>query len=513
MKLMRLHIVRLLLMALIVLPAVTSCYNYDEEESVAYSDVAAKYINVTISVSASDSPVTRANPTGGEYGDGVEEGIDRENLVNNITLIFFKDDAGINTTNTDTEVLFVKKYAVHEATSADYPANYTHTHKETEPTSGYYGKEVVYTTGNQRLEETDLEVGQTYQILVVANADPQVVPRDKIVNVREKVNALAYTGTGAGISATNFVMTSETNASVTLSNPTTIENENKYVYYFDCIHIERLAARIDYCTRGATYNETYGGYVYTKGNDIYVVTKVTPFNLYNESEYLFKRVQDAWPANSTIYLEDESLTNYVVDPSTAGKNDAAAAQALSYSNRLNDLLPAGAGNNNNNDTNPYTQVMADVHTTSLIIDNNNDNCIIIGYPKENTLKPNSPLKLFATGIIFEIDVYRGVNGPGGGGPGGGPGGNPRRETRKYYHYLRHQGEPLVDTHSYKAEMLERPKVEQDNSTCGDVPMKCGIVRNNIYRVSITGFSDEDGTITLTIEEEKWRHVDNPTIYI
>jgi hypothetical protein len=498
-------------MALIVLPATTSCFNYDDEDIIIDSQSGSHYINVTISVSASDSPVTRANPVGGEYGDGVEKGIDpRENEVNDITLIFFKDNAGINTTNTNTEVLFVKKYAVHEATSADYPSNYTHTHKETEPTSGYYSKEVIYTTGNQRLEETDLEVGQTYQILVVANADPLVVPGDKIVNVREKVNALAYSGTGAGINATNFVMTSETDASVTLSNPTPIEDENKYIYYFDCIHIERLAARIDYCTRGATYNETYGGYVYTKGNDIYVVTKVTPFNLYNESEYFFKRVQAAWPATSTTYLGDESLTNYVVDPLTAGKNDAAAAQALNYSNRLTDLLPVPG----NDDTNPYTQVMADVHTSSSIIDDNNDNCIIIGYPRENTLKPDSPLKLFATGIVFEIDFYRNVNGPGGGGPGGGgPGGNPRPETRKYYHYLRHQGEPLVNTHSYKAERLERPKVEQDNSTCGDVPMKCGIVRNNIYRVSITGFSDEDGTITLTIEEEKWRHVDNPTIYI
>jgi hypothetical protein len=44
-------------------------------------------------------------------------------------------------------------------------------------------------------------------------------------------------------------------------------------------------------------------------------------------------------------------------------------------------------------------------------------------------------------------------------------------------------------------------------------MNHGIVRNNIYRVSIESFSAVEGTITLKVEEEKWRHVDNPPIYI
>ena len=84
--------------------------DYDCENNI-YDD-ANQYINVTISVSASDSPVTRATPKGGEYGDGAEKGIDtRENRVNDITLIFFQDDAGVNTANINTKVLFVKKYS------------------------------------------------------------------------------------------------------------------------------------------------------------------------------------------------------------------------------------------------------------------------------------------------------------------------------------------------------------------------------------------------------------------
>jgi len=41
------------------------------------------------------------------------------------------------------------------------------------------------------------------------------------------------------------------------------------------------------------------------------------------------------------------------------------------------------------------------------------------------------------------------------------------------------------------------------------------VRNNIYRISIDKITEDDTTpkITIKIEEEKWRHVDNPTIYL
>ena len=287
---------------------VTDDFDY---ETANISD-ATQYINITISVSASESPVTRANPTGGEYGDGTVKGSDDpENKVNNITLIFFKDAAGLNTTATPSpEVLFVKKYDVHEATSTEvvYPKN--HEHKGTEP-EGYPTKEVIYTTGNQRLEETALEVGETYQVLVVANADPDIRVGDKVNSaqtdgrpaVRDMVLNHAFTSVEGSITnVNNFVMTSENPASVTLSSPTIIEEGNKFIYYFDCIHIERLAARIDFDTDGGEYynnttDDSKSGYKYiVSGGNIFVVTKVIPFNLYNESEYLFKRVQDGWSA-------------------------------------------------------------------------------------------------------------------------------------------------------------------------------------------------------------------------
>lgn len=499
MKLLRLHIVRLLLMALIVLPAVTSCYNYDQEENVVYSDASANYINITISVSAGESTITRAYPAGGEYSDEVvEKGREienkiNENKVNNIMLIFYQDEAGINTSSEDAEVVFVKKYDVHPVTDADNLPD-SHEHKSTEPAS-VKTNEILYTTGNQRLNETSLEVGETYKVLVVANADVAVAVGDKIMAVRDKLTANAYTGTGAGIDATDFVMTSETDATVSLTSPTvdTSTGENRFIFYFNCIHIERLAARIDYCTKGATLNTTYQGYKYNLGstdNDgFYVITKVTPFNLYSDQEYLFKRVRSNWTdaTPAITYLGDESTTNYVVDPKTANKDNSNTNQPVYLSSIAEDM------------SNGYTQVMSSLSDGQTFTADDGYNNVIIAYPKENTLMPGSYLKTYATGIAFEAKYYA----------------NPDATpiTRVYYHYLRHQGE-LIENGSYQARQWNELSADESISSHNPiVPMNYGIVRNNIYRVSIEGFNTVEGTIKIKIEEKHWRHVDNPTIYI
>ena len=492
------------------------------------SSSSAQYINVTISVSAGNSHAARS-PLGGEYGDGTEQGIDdRENKINDITLIFYQDvsnptntaNLDINTTSDDAKVVCVKKYAVRpfDATN-DLPGS--HTHKATEPTANnneYYGQEVLYTTGNQKLKETTLEIGQTYKMLVVANANVTAAPGDKIKTIRDNVLSTIYTGSGLGIDASNFVMSSEIDdATVTLENPSidTSDGENKMIFYFNCIHIERLAARIDYCTKGSEYVEytsndqgpagaekSYKGYKYViDANNFMVVTKVTPFNLYNENEYLFKRVRENWTdATPAInYLGDETTDNYVVDPNTAGKTGA----TFSYLNLLTSMVGAGgpgggpAGGQGAGDNTNYSQVMADVHSTNSILDSQGFNNIIIGYPRENTLNPQSTLKTYATGIAFETKWYRNNEPP---------------RTRTYYHYLRHQGEE--DTGIYQAKELKRDILNNDNDVCGSSPaMKYGVVRNNIYRVSIKNPNAQEGTIMIKIEEEKWRHVDNPTIYL
>lgn len=492
---MRLHIVRLLLMALFVLPAVTSCYNYDDEENVVYSDPAANYINVTISVSASDNAITRS-PLGGEYGDGTEKGIEREYKVKTITLIFYKDEGDPNTNiNTDRDaavVKCVKSYVVRPITDNDLPTDYEHSHKTGETTTAQ-GQEVLYTTGNQKLDAS-LQLGQTYKLLVVANTYVDVSVGDKIKDVRNKMTGSILAGSGSGIDATDFVMTSETDASVTLADPSveSTSSQTNFIYYFPCIHLERLAARIDYCTKGATYSDTYHGYKYNLGtmdNDgFYVITKVTPFNLYNDQEFLFKRVRNNWTDATPVitYLGNESTTNYVVDPKTANKDNSNTGQPV-YLSPIAESMSSS-----------YTQTMSSLSEGQTFTDAHSYNNVIIAYPKENTLMPSSYLKKYATGIAFEAKYYAD------------PSADP--VIRVYYHYLRHQGE--LSTGNYQAYQWDGlSDTESISSHNPLVPMNYGVVRNNIYRISIEGFNTVEGTIKIKIEEKKWRHVDNPVIYI
>jgi hypothetical protein len=466
--------------------------DYDDEIA---DNGAKQYINVTISVSADKNPVTRS-PLGGEYGDGSEKGQDRENEVNNITLIFYEDNVGINTT-ADATVACVQNYAVRAFTESDYNALHSHKPGEAE---AFIGNEVLYTTGDQQMEGTGLEVGKTYKLLVVANSNGRAIVHvgDKIktngtsIGVRDQLLTSIYDGTVTGISAENFVMASETDAEVTLANPALNTAENKAVYYFNCIHMERLSARIDFCTKGAVYDEARGGYKYllgqTENDGFYVVTKVTPFNLYNEQEYLFKRVVSGWDAtNSTVeYLGNETLTNYVADPKTTAKTNATPTP--SYLSTMAELLSLT--------DNPYTQVMADVHTTNAITDDAGFNNIIIAYPRENTLLPTSLLKTYATGIAFEAQYYSYSTA------------TPQKKV--FYHYLRHQGEN-TDGSAYKAQPLTAEALAADDKVCGSSPaMNFGIVRNNIYRVEITGFNE---VMELKIKVKKWDKFTHEVIYL
>lgn len=486
---MRLHIVRLLLMALIVLLAVTSCYNYDDGEIVNNS-TPSNYINITISVSAGESPVTRS-PQGGEDGDGREAGFARENTVNGITVVLYK---GSGLGDATAKIDFIHYFTVTEDNNLEGrdPQGTTYNYQASET----YRSEARYTTGDQKIEDNELDFKGTYHVLIVANKDMTQVWQkdDDISSIRDEKIAAIYTNATPAQpeNAQGFVMTSERDATIDFRSMAPVEKTSGtpgLVYrVMEPLLIERMSARIDYCTVGAEYSTTYQGYKYNIGSTdddgFYVITKVTPFNLYNESEYLFKRVQSNWTDATPVYLGDESTINYVIDPKTANKDNTGQPDYLS---------PIAEDMSNG-----YTQIMNSLSDGQTFTAADGYNNVIIAYPKENTLMPSSHLKKYATGIAFEANYYA----------------NPDATpiTRVYYHYLRHQGE--LSTGNYQAHQWgDLSDTESTSSHDPLVPMNYGVVRNNIYRISIEGFSTVEGTIKIKIEEKHWRHVDNPTIYI
>jgi len=470
MKVLRLYTLRLLLMALIVLSAATSCYDYDKQDVI--SETPVNYINVTLTVSASSAPMTRANtPLGGEDGDGREQGIEtRENEVEGVTLIFYRNNAGINASAESAA-----------STPIDFVAYYTTT--LVGDVSDRYSGELCYTTGERELK-TPLSSDNEYHMLVVANANLEgliVAGTTTLAQVRDMVRSSVYAGTGVGTNASLFVMTSEEDKLLSFGTGSYNQATNRRIFTFDNIHIERMAARIDFWAKNAAYATDYdhNGYLYSVGTtDHFVLTSITPFNLNMGSgnEYLFKRTSDA----SSPYLANETTSNWVIDLYTSGKTTSAHPEwMVSTLTTVESSL-----------TNDYNITMEGSQSGIQKVENIDD--IIIAYPKENTLNSSSPLYYYATGLAFEGYYY--VNGA-----------KTDGERRVYYHYLRHQG----DAESYTA-----VKSPLDKSvTCGSTtPMSYGVVRNNIYRVSIGGITPDDRLI-LNIKVKKWDKFEHATIYM
>ena len=456
-----------LLASLLAVMLLSACVSREDEET--FEETAEnhliKYINLSITVSTGNYATHRA-PAGGENGDGREAGFERENVVNGITLILYKgSDSGLDDASAKVD------YIAYFVTTLSSP------------------EEAVYTTGNQRLEDGAINTGDIYHAIVIANRNmtSQFPKGTPISAVRDyPFGASLYSGDAKKPDeCNNFVMTSENDVTINFGTitPTTVGTSGLLYTVNTPILIERMAARIDFCTQNGHYDAYYGGYIYnvTGSGDMFVLTSVTPFNLYNENEYLLKRVQDTWPATITTYLGDETTTKYVADPNTGNKDNT---NTFSY------LSPLASSMSTD-----YQQTM----TSSTFKDSDGKQSIVVGYAKENTLMPTSHLKKYATGLAITGHYYKKES----------DGTYTDKGERTYYGYLRHQGE---STSAYPAKSFA---ALSDDETAS-VPMNFGIVRNNIYRVSIESIApetDETHPVTLNIKVKKWDLFTHATIYM
>lgn len=529
-----------ILIASICLFVMQACHDYDEYIVMDELSVGPQnsYFNFTFTVSTGKTPGTATRvgetPAGGENGDGREAGFERENAVTGVTLVFYQNSDGINATASSTPALNATQIKL---------VKYFPVRLESRDPQGtvYEGKqdEAFYTTGNQKIEMTDgLDLKGKYHVLVIANADlttgDNKISKDDYLNdVRNKVYGLAlYSGTGLKSSATNFIMTSENDVELDFAaegvKSSVVEGSvTKEVYSFTGLRIERMAARIDFSTQynykeglidkyGAEYKTLdkssnlyiYPGYVYpvykstdSDGNptspDRFVVTAIVPFNLSLTNtgcnEFLFKRVDNS---GTISYLADES-PSWVIDPNRADKTST-TSHPLYFDYNLTTLSAAGSHSDLVNLGNCVTMESFQSSTANYplkVSDDNTADNLIIAYPKENTLLPDSRLYYYATGIAIEGYYYANDDAT-------------KSPTRYVYvGYLRHHGE---DT-SYDVEEIQ--SLDKTKTGITDHIMNFGVVRNNIYRVTIYRVNEKGARLKIKIEEEKWRHVDNPTIYI
>ena len=486
-----------------------ACQFEDDQECPGENDnVKANYINLTIAVSNGEARGTRAGePLGGENGDGREAGFERENTVTGITLVLYKDATGINTTANPT-LDFVRYFPV--SIAFRHPQGKTYTEKT---------EEAYYTTGDQPIGKPNLDFSATYHAIVIANQTlpSSIVEGTSTLNdLRDLTTNIVYSGSpkDPADACANFVMTSEWDNIINFGSVIATEDaagDKHYDLTGQALVIERMAARIDFHAaksngyKTSTDNPAYTipGYEYdvTGSSDKFVVTGIVPFNLVNGvadygKEYLFKRIRtNISDASTTSLLADETTSTYVIDPKTMTK-DAGTPNLTSSLESVYTLIADGTKLENTTD-NPYYKSIVSMQssTTGKSTVDGKDN-LVVCYPMENCLLPGSKLYYHATGIAIIGYYYQNGTGTG---------------TRYVYlSYLRHQG----DAATYNVQPYTTP-LATDATMGSTTSMLYGVVRNNIYRISINSvtITPDAPRLKIKIEETKWRHVDNPTIYI
>uniref|UniRef100_UPI00402544E7 fimbria major subunit n=1 Tax=Prevotella sp. TaxID=59823 RepID=UPI00402544E7 len=405
------------------------------------------YLQVQVTVENSGYTRTSravSGPQGGEDGDGREQGINKENDVNSLTVLLYKSDKD-------------------DLSEADATIDYVYTFTGLKSLSSTSG--VTYTTGPREIDP--VIVGKNYHVLVIANAGDMTsrCKGKKISEIRDMQMDKVCTRNDVIANFTDFVMSSKTDAKIDFTK----EGSETDPYRVD-VNIERLAARIDIIPN-ETYDAASNAYYYNVMDGTNVVggfklESVTPSKVLTKGEYLIKRVSSDAAVSAVTYFGLEEMdattkasTNYVVCPWTKDR------AGLTLSNAEG---PASLYN-----VKKTTSTSTAVEEASYILD----------YVMENTTTDNTEAN--STGLIFKGKYYEETEWdatnkqPKAGFTG----------TDKEYTYTIRHSDP-------------------NGTGPSTAPMYYGIVRNNIYQVKIEGVVGKSKGIKLTIHVIPWAHYDH-----
>ena len=410
------------------------------------------YLQVKVTVDGSgDTRASRADkgPDGGEDGDGSEQGINKENDVNSLTVLLYKSD----------------KEDLSEADATiDYVYTFTNLTKATTSASGI---DATYTTVPKEIDP--IIVGKNYHVLVIANAGDMTsrCKEKKISEIRDMQMDKVCTRNDVIANFTDFVMSSKKDAKIDFSGKPGSGTGTESDPYVVNVDIERLAARIDIIPN-ATFDGTSQGYYYNvmDGTNViggFKLESVTPTKVMTKGEYLIKRVSSDAAVSSVTYFgletkdADNKATNYVVCPWTKARAGLTLAEAEGPTSLYN---------------------VKETTSTSTT-----DPSYILDYVMENTTTDNKEDN--STGLIFKGKYYESSEWdatkkqPTTGATG----------TEKKYTYTLRHSDP------------------SGSGTTAD-PMHFGVVRNNIYQVKVDGVEGKSKGIKLTIHVVPWAHYDH-----
>ena len=267
--------------------ALTACSADGDDDVRAGGDTMA-YVSVSLSVA---QPGGTRSPQGGDDGDGREPGVNHENDIDNVTLLLYRAENGVNAENAGGVIIEKAIY---------FPSL----------TSTPYG---TYTSAPR---ECKIDISAGYHAIVVANMGDvsSEFQGQPLSSVRDHIVEKAWTEAADVSGYTGFAMASAEDATLSpTGNDGDGSEANPYVIQTS---IERVAARIDIEPGDGEWDGGASTYTYkilsedgqSDTGDRFVLTHVMPFNLMNAGSYLLKRVCDGQGGNIS-YLGEETKDN------------------------------------------------------------------------------------------------------------------------------------------------------------------------------------------------------------
>lgn len=360
-----------------------SCSSYDTEECIHGDGGLVLRIHL-------DNPrgarATSDNPNGGEHGDGLRPGEHHENDVERITLFYYNHPDGINAPESTpvTKIAFVDGIGFH-------------------PTNGERTAEIelnpmlYHHTANDQF------------IVCVNNEDFGAA---SLGELRNKFMTYAWKASLDGVKAnfTDFVMSNETNSQF-LGGASTRENPD-----IISINVERIMARLDFCTDGSTVDGSNLRYVAADGPDNRVVgdvylSHVRAFNVMQPTQmpYLIKRLGSTSSTDTWDYLAEEwkPSKSYVVEPRTWFKDSPNTAAW--YDETAYDQAVINGDSWFRDEDRVHVNGSGNGFTDGVSIDTTDPSDIqhyyVVDYANENTMTPENTTNETTTGLLLKA-IYK-----------------------------------------------------------------------------------------------------------
>lgn len=485
------------------------------------------YVSVLVNTGGANVTKAETTPTPGESGNGSQHGEGDENKISDLVLFFFQGEEtedgtrlGINSSHPET----IKVTPLHFSNNELYRE------------SGTDKYDAIYFSATKEVGEIGLQIGQTYDVLVVANIDYDPVKAPFEINTLQDLQNAAFTDIMEKIKNNNkFAMSSavsEFNAEKGINSVTIQANNTKNNPAVVRVDVERMVARIDcHISENGNYDVTgRPGDKVTLESFIVVNKYIANVDLENNYySYWFKRVADTdnLSTNPDItYLGDETTSNniasnYVIGPMTLTPPKIIDRTDFPYDHSLyyykND--PSGWKDN---------WISTTVLLKSQLTSTHNDVTYhFLDYVQENILPVDvlnqaNGMAYYCTGIVFKAKyIPEGITTT--------DNGTFYRYNGKFYGSLKE----IIGNQSISDNDLSKYGITKyNNGICyytyfikhaedGDdttvSPMEYAIVRNNIYQVNVTRINDigsvtpTDYRLNLECTVADWKHEKEITI--